>query len=196
MKTMKRSGRAKQRGAAMVEGIVVMTTMLVFLGMNVYAENVYGGKLDQASSTRRDVLYYASHGCEETNGTDIDTYTQDSLRGISGNAINSENINEPPPDPARDRIGGNFEGTQAGQGISGAVSRNWNTASGGKGPQTITGSALVGQDSILVTKKAMAVNLGTNSHSACNEKTYNNQWTAFFQFSWDFLKRGAGADVF
>lgn len=197
MKPMKRkSSRAQQRGAAMVEGIVVMTTMLVFLGMNMWAANVYGGKLDQASSTRRDVLYYASHGCEETNRTDVDTYTQSSLSGLSGAAISAENLNVPAPDGAREGIGSSFEGTPAGQGINGAVSRSWNTASGGKGPQEVTGSALVGDNSIFVQKKALSVNLGTNSFSACNEKTYNNQWTAFFQFSWDFLKRGAGADVF
>jgi hypothetical protein len=193
---MKRSNRAKQRGAAMVEGIVVMTTMLVFLGMNIWAGQVYGGKLDQANSTRRDVLYYASHGCEQTNPTDADTYTQSTLSGISGAAINAENLNVPPPDQARDRVGGNFEGTTAGQGINGAVSRSWNTASGGKGPQEVSGSTLVGDNSILVQKRALSVNLGTNSYAACNEKTYNNQWTAFFEFSWDFLKRGAGADVF
>jgi hypothetical protein len=194
----KRTNRARQRGAAMVEGIVVMTTMLVFLGMNIWAAQVYGGKLDQASSTRRDVLYYASHGCEDNgvNGSDPDTYTQSTLSGVSGAAKNTENLNVPPPDGARDGIGNNFEGTRAGQGVGGAVSRDWNTASGGKGPQPVTGAALVGENSILVTKKSMSVNLGTNSWSACNEKTYDNQWTAFFEFSWDFLKRGAGADVF
>jgi hypothetical protein len=180
----------------MVEGIVVMTTMLVFLGMNIWAENVYGGKLDQANSTRRDVLYYESHGCEEANATDDDTYTQRTLSGISGAAKSGENLNVPPPDQTRDRVGGNFDGSRAGEGINGAVSRSWNTASGGKGPQNVSGSALVGENSILVKKKALSVNLGTNSFSACNEKTYNNQWTAFFQFSWDTLKRGAGADVF
>jgi hypothetical protein len=193
MKAMKRNQRAKQRGAAMVEGIVVMTTMLIFLGMNIWAEHVYGGKLDQANSTRRDVLYYASHGCESSNSTDDDTYTQTSLRGISGNAINTDSLNEPPADANRDRIGGNINGTRAGQGVSGAVSRSWNTASGGKGPQTVTGSAVVGDNSIFVTRKALSANLGTNSYSACNEKTYDNQWTAFFQFSWDFLQRAGGA---
>jgi len=189
--------RSKQRGAAMVEGIVVMTTMLVFLGMNIWAENVYGGKLDQASSTRRDVLYYASHGCDGTNSTDVDTYTQASLKGISGKAISTEQLNVPPPDAARDRAAGQFNNTRAGGGgLSGAVSRDWNTASGGKGPQTVTGAALVGEDSILVKKKQLAVDLGTNSWSACNEKKYDNAWTAFFEFGWDFLKTGAGADVF
>lgn len=180
----------------MVEGIVVMTTMLMFLGLNLWAEKVYGGKLDQASSTRRDVLYYASHGCEETNSVDVDNYTTDTLKGISGSAINADSLNVPPPDTARDRVGGNFNNSPAGQGISGAVSRDWNTASGGKGPQNVNGSAVIGEGSIFVKKRALSVDLGTNSWAACNEKKYDNQWTAFFQFSWDFLKRGAGADVF
>lgn len=188
--------RAKQRGAAMVEGIVVMTTMLCFLGLNIWAENVYGGKLDQASSTRRDVLYYASHGCEGGNDTDVDTYTQASLKGVSGKAINTEDLNVQPP-AAATRIGNNFNNTAAGGGgINGAVSRSWNTASGGKGPQTVSGSTVVGDNSIFVKKKALSVDLGTNSWSACNEKKYDNAWTAFFQFGWDFLKSGAGADVF
>ena len=41
--TKRRRGRA--RGAAMVEAIVVMCVMLVFLGMNVWAFQAYGGKI-------------------------------------------------------------------------------------------------------------------------------------------------------
>lgn len=186
--------RRHQRGAAMVEGIVVMTTMLVFLGMNVWAENVYGGKLDQANSTRRDVLYYASHACESQNGADPDTYTQPQLRGIAGPARAAEATGVPPPDPDLDtRAGGLNDTAVGGGGLNGAVERSWNSASGGKGGTAITGSVLVGRNSILVSRTPLVATVTTNSYVTCNEKSYDNQWKAFFEFSWDFLKTLGGA---
>ena len=186
--------RRHQRGAAMVEGIVVMTTMLVFLGMNVWAENVYGGKLDQANSTRRDVLYYASHACENQNGADPDTYTQPQLRGIAGPARAAEATGVPPANSDLDtRAGGLNDTAVGGGGLNGAVERSWNSASGGKGGTSITGSVLVGQNSILVSRTPLVATVTTNSYVTCNEKAYNNQWTAFFEFGWDFLKTLGGA---
>lgn len=81
MTTLKRrTARAPARGAAMVEGIVVIVVMFVFFGMNMWAYKAYGGKLDQANSTRRDALYHASHNCQEQYGGDTDTYADPSLR--------------------------------------------------------------------------------------------------------------------
>jgi hypothetical protein len=65
----------------MVEGIVIMGTMLVFFGMNLWAYKAYGGKIDSMSSTRRDALYFASQTCEKENKTDPDSYTDPALAG-------------------------------------------------------------------------------------------------------------------
>ena len=188
-KNIKRHGG--KRGAAMVEGIVVMTTMLVMLGMNMFAYRAYGGKVDQMTSTRRDVLYYASHACETNNSRDPDTYTTPSLRGLTGQARSAEQGNMPPPDAGRDQRANAISGGVGG-GLGGAVDRTLNTASGGKQGQVL-GSALHGNGSIFVVPNLLRANVATNSWATCNEKRYDNQWTALFQFGWNFLRTAAGA---
>ena len=73
MKTKHRAARharrARSRGAAMVEGVIVISTMLVFLGAIVYTRKSYGMKLDLQQQTRSNVLYYASHGCTGSGGS-------------------------------------------------------------------------------------------------------------------------------
>jgi hypothetical protein len=88
----KRARLSHARGAAMVEGIVVVVVMFVFFGMNMWAYKAYGGKIDQASSTRRDALYHASHNCSEQFSGDTDSYTDPSLKtggstGASGETV-------------------------------------------------------------------------------------------------------------
>lgn len=91
-KRVRRLRASHVRGAAMVEGIVVIVVMFLFLGMNMWAYKAYGGKIDQANSTRRDALYYASHNCSETYGADNDTYSDPSLKnGTTG--ANGEQVN-------------------------------------------------------------------------------------------------------
>lgn len=92
-KRVRRLRASHVRGAAMVEGIVVIVVMFLFLGMNMWAYKAYGGKIDQANSTRRDALYYASHNCQEQFGNDTDSYTDPSLRSGSSTGANGEQIN-------------------------------------------------------------------------------------------------------
>ena len=184
-KTTTKKPRNHKRGAAMVEGIVVMTTMLVMLGMNMFAYRAYGGKVDQMTSTRRDVLYYASHACETQNNRDPDTYTTASLRGLTGQARSSET-------PGVGQLpAGSPQGTPAPAG-NGNVDRTLNTASGGKQGQVL-GSALHGNGTVFVLPNLLRANVATNSWATCNEKRYDNQWTALFQFGWNFLRTAAGA---
>lgn len=187
--------RAQQRGAAMVEGIVIMTTMLVFLGMNVWVAKAYGGKLDQANSTRRDVLYFASHSCETRNDTDPDTYSVAALKGLAGPGVGTESEDPGIGEGAINRIG-ELIGARGGGGEGNAVQRNWNSATAGKGPTPVTGTAVLNltpQRGITMGRSALSTNVATNSFATCNEKRYDNPWTQLFEFGWDFLKSAAGA---
>ena len=56
------------RGAAMVESVIVISTLLVFMGLIVFMRKSYGAKLDIQQTTRANVLYYASHGCTGDRG--------------------------------------------------------------------------------------------------------------------------------
>lgn len=176
MKTKhRRIDRSRRRGAAMVEGIVVMTTMLVFLGTNVWAAKAYGGKLDQASETRRDVLYYASHSCEEKLEA-----------GEIGTA--SEGIDQEGTSDALQR-GASTSDDKTGNGAESAINRSWNTAS------TSKESSVSGYGVITIPRTArdpLSAQLRTSSWATCNEKRYDSPWTALFKFGWDFLKSGAG----
>jgi hypothetical protein len=166
-----RSKRAKKRGAAMVEAIVIMGTMLVFLGMNTWAFKAYGGKIDQMSSTRRDALYYASHNCEKKLGEDPDDYTVADLRGNNASGGSSMNlmgiINA-----IRGKEGFDFFGT----------------AKSEKGPIAVAGTALTKVGAQGVEKKALSATLKTSSAVGCNEKPLGNGVLALLNMGWQFVK--------
>lgn len=174
----KRANRKRERGAAMVEAIVVMTTMLVFLGMNLWAVKAYGGKLDQASSTRRDAMFYATHSCEAGTPSDPDTYTDPALAGVRSGGAAAE--------------GGGF-GQRLKDAIAGAV--GFGTSQVEKGDTTVSGSAIVNttpQAGINLARVGLQATLKTSSMVGCNEKPYWNKWTALFQMGWGFLKSLVG----
>jgi hypothetical protein len=158
----------------MVEGIVIMTTMLVFLGTNVWAAKAYGGKLDQASETRRDVLYYASHACEAT---------------VPGSAVNSSGQAIDPTGSSDALSRAANQAGQTGNGAGAAVNRSWNTASEFK-ETTVSGYAVVTTPS--PQRSPLSATLRTGSWATCNEKRYDRAWSALFEFGWSFLKSGAG----
>src|SRR5262245_18554497 len=71
-----RPSRRTERGAAMVEAVIVVSTMLVFMGIIVFTRRAYGMKLDLQQWTRANALDYASHACtgatqgaEQTTGS-------------------------------------------------------------------------------------------------------------------------------
>lgn len=147
-KRVRRVRASHVRGAAMLEGIVVIVVMFLFLGMNMWAYKAYGGKIDQANSTRRDALYYASHNCAEQFGADNDTYSDPSLKtgstGADGEQVNvntdgqvgsalgkSESDGNAPPLRSGGMITTDKSGTVAGAAVVWAPNirkENWNTA--------------------------------------------------------------------
>jgi hypothetical protein len=163
--------RAKKRGAAMVEAIVIMCTMLVFFGMNLWAFRVYGGKLDQMSSTRRDALYYASHNCEKKLGTDPDDYTVPQLRGndaSGGSTMDLMGI----IDVLRGRERFDFFGTSRSE----------------KGPIAIAGTATAEAGADHVTIARLQGTVKTKSAVGCNEKPLGDGALALLNMGWQFIK--------
>lgn len=69
----RRHERARQRGAAMVEAVLVIAVMVVFLGLTMYTFHSYETKLDQQTATRSAALTEASHHCEGGGGTQEDS---------------------------------------------------------------------------------------------------------------------------
>lgn len=169
MMTTSSKKRAGQRGAAMVEAIVVMLTMLTFLGMNLFAVKAYGGKLDQATAVRRDVMYYATHNCAQNNDKDPDTYTDPALKGAGGATGNGGFVQD---------LKALFQ-TVAGQGSLAA-----GTATGTKGEVTVTGEAVVWQG-----KKGLASRMRSSASVVCNEKPYyGGLLSTLASLGWDFFK--------
>jgi hypothetical protein len=165
------AGSRRARGAAMVEAIVIMGTMLVFLGMNTWAFKAYGGKIDQMSSTRRDSLYYASHSCEKKNGQDPDDYTTAELRGNNASGGSSMTLMGI-VDVIRGRSGFDFFGTARSQ----------------KGPTAVAGTALTKVGALGVDKTPLTANLKTASAVGCNEKPMGNGVLALLNMGWNFVK--------
>jgi hypothetical protein len=156
----------------MLEGVIVITTFLVFFGLIMWSRNAYGLKLDMQQKTRSEVLYYASHGCEGGGG--------------NGGSVPISNPGE--------------NGAQNGpaDGAAQAV-RSWNSASLDLS-DTATGSASVDTNatgSIRLQKIGLSSNVTGTSNTVCNEPKYNSQLTAWFRFGVDLVRRGGGiADLF
>jgi hypothetical protein len=170
-----RSKRIRRaRGAAMVEGIVVMGVMLVFLGMNLWAFKAYGGKIDQAASVRRDALYFASHSCETKNASDPDTYTVDALKGTAAS-------------------GGKTSFSLMGliASVRGKGTEDFDllaTARSKKGPVAIRGTAITSVGASGVEKSALETRVQTEAAVGCNEKPLGNGIPALLRAGWNALK--------
>lgn len=169
------AARTRRRGAAMVESVVVISTMLVFLGLIVWTRQAYGAKLDLQQRTRSDTLYYASHGCEGSTGGSASSGTGGTVGG------------DRPP-------GSNASSGQPG---AAALDKSWNEAKGTL-QQTVELTAVVdnnatGQNaSISYGRMALKSNVKASSEVTCNEKKYTNQLTAWFQFGMDMVSSGGG----
>jgi len=167
----------------MIEGIIVVSTMLIFMGLIIWTRQAYGMKLDMQQRTRSDVMYYASHGCENTGGGVGRPGGGGTVPGNAGPAANAAGKTTL-PDAA-------------------AVNRSWNSASATL-RSTINSQATYdvnarGQDntSIQYGKLALTTNVKADSFVTCNEKQYGSQLTAWFKFGMDFLRTGGGVgDLF
>lgn len=136
----------------------------------------YGLKLDLQQRTRSDVLYYASHGCEKSDGV-----------GQTG-----EGGTVPGDNPA--------EGVaqRAGLRDAAAVKRNWNNASGtasGKASwHAVWDENARGQNgAIRHGRLELTSDVSAASVVTCNEKKYDSQMTAWARFAFDLLRGGGGA---
>ena len=171
--TRKRIGA---RGAAMVEGVIVISTMLVFMGFIVYTRKSYGMKLDLQQQTRSNVMFYASHGCTGAGGASAAGMGSSDGSPEAEAAANKANV----PNKA-------------------AASRSWNTASA-KANDTASWQATwdtnatggSGNAPINLQKKGLSRPIAAASQVTCNEQKYNNAWTAWFEFGVDWVSRGFG----
>jgi len=165
--------RHRERGAAMAEAIIAISTMLIFMGLISWTRQAYGMKLDLQQRTRSDTFYFASHGCDGGGG------------GAPGGSPEAEAAagKSPLPDKA-------------------AVKQTWGSASGAAGGSASwqavwDQNAHGGNASINYGKLGLNANVTAGSTVTCNEKKYNSQLTAWFQFGVDYLKSGAGVlDLF
>ena len=160
----------------MVEGIIVISTMLIFLGLIVWTRQAYGMKLDMQQRTRSDTLYYASHACEDTGG------------GVGQSGGGGTVPGDNPAGPAAQR---------SGLPDAAAVNRSWNSASGSLNGtaswQAVWDQNARGQNaSINYGKLALTSNITAASAATCNEKKYGSQLTAWAQFGIDMLRSGGG----
>ncbi len=168
---------AGARGAAMIESVIVISTMLIFLGLIVWTRQAYGMKLDMQQRTRSDTLYFASHGCENAGGGIGQMGRGGTVPGDGGPAANAAG--------------------KSGLPDAAAVNRSWNSASG-----SLSGTAnwqavwdqnaRGGNAGISYGKMPLASNVSALSAVTSNEKKYKSQLTAWFQFGVDFLKSGGG----
>lgn len=172
--------RSGNRGAAMAEGIIVIATMLVFLGTTVFASRAYGGKVDQMTETRKDALFYASHHCDKQAPQSQNT------GGVPGTANGAGNGNTGDLDAVSGRLQGGLPQTSA-------TSRDWNMSQSSRsGTQTAQASINTSPTGLNLQRILLTSNISTTSYVGCNEQRYDNNWTALFEFGWDFLKSGAG----
>lgn len=161
----------------MIEAVIVVSTMLVFMGLISYTRQSYGMKLDLQSQTRANTLFYSSHGCEGAkNGAEPST----------GGAVPGDN---PAAGPA----------AKTGQEGSAAASRSYNTASASLTKrasfQATWDKNAKGQNaSINLQKETFSREVHAGSKVTCNEKKYDNQWTAWAKFGADFAMNLGGAN--
>jgi len=173
-----RARRAK-RGAALVEAAVVIPVMLVFLGLTMFVHNAYDEKLASQTSTRAQVLYYGSHNCEEEAPEDVATQlgTKSGGGGVAKEGGES------------DQGGGSAGSNEAGHldgNVQAGLSKTYNVVKSHR-DGTVAGTAVQDREKVSFSAPVQA-----NSEAPCNEKRYDNSWTAVFKFIPGFLMSGGG----
>lgn len=163
----------------MVEGVVVLSTMLVFFGLIVFTRNSYAEKLDLQQGTRSEVLYYASHACEGNRPQGIQTGSESEDVGGEGQAKAEQVGNRTPERSAA------------------ALGRSWNTASASRdsrvnGIMTVDQNARGGGGAMNLQRTPISRSVHAESTVACNEKRYDNPWTAWVKYGVDWAKSGGG----
>jgi hypothetical protein len=155
----------------MVAAIVVRGVLLVVLGMNTWAFQAYGGKIDQMSGARRDALFVASHSCERALGDDPDDYTVPQLRGNNASGGVRFGLMDI-IDAVRGRGELDFFGTARSQ----------------KGPTAVLGTALTRVGASGATRTPLRTELRTASAVGCNEKPLGEGILALLSLGWNALQ--------
>lgn len=167
----------------MVEGIVVISVMIGFLGLIMGAKKAYEAKLYRQQGTRATALYSASHACEKSeNG-----YTGETGGGGEAGGGEGGDITSPP------------KGTDSGPGGGAAsTTTKWNSvaATDSESPEWIwiadQNAGGGGSSTINLQKSSKTTNVKANSFCVCNEKKYDNQLTAWLSFGASLIKSGGG----
>ncbi|MBX3206403.1 MAG: hypothetical protein KF764_15120 [Labilithrix sp.] len=167
----------------MIEAVIVISTMVVFMGTIAWTRQAYGAKLDYQQRTRSDVLYYASHGCKESGGG-VGSPGGGGTAGLGPTGGENAANRAPTPDKA-------------------AINQSWNSAAGSL-KTTVTGKAIIDQNarggnggSIQYGPLSLVSNVSADSYSTCNEPDYGSQFVAWFNFGLNFVTSGGGVvDIF
>lgn len=171
--------RRRQRGAALVEAAVVIPVMLVFLGLTMWIHNAYDEKLASQTSTRAQVLWYGSHNCEEEAPEEVATQlgAKTSGGGVGKESGSSDQGGGAAGGPEAQKLDGNV---QAG------LSKTYNVVKSHR-DGNVAGTAVEDRNRVKFSAPVQA-----NSEAPCNEKRYDNSWTAVFKFIPGFLMSGGG----
>jgi hypothetical protein len=177
----KPSNRARKRGAALVEAAVAIPVMLVFLGTTMFAHRSYDEKIALQMSARSEILYNASHNCAEQAPSEMS-------RQLGAGAASSGTSKESGDADTTEGNGGAVDGTSSKlpDDAQSGVSRSWNLVKTSR-QTTADGSAVQEQKTVKLNRTITA-----NAEVACNEKRFDNDWTAIFGFIKGFAQSGGG----
>lgn len=159
--------RRKSRGAALVEAAVVLPVMVSFLGLTMFVHRSYADKIDLQATTRSEILYYASHNCEGTPPSTV------SKQGDTADPNGGQGT-------AETGLGGK-------SGVTGGLNRDWQLAKSTRNVTTQAQKVVLWKQSYMLSRPIHAT-----SEVACNEKRFDNSWTAVLGFVAGFAKSGGG----
>lgn len=159
--------RRKSRGAALVEAALVLPVMVMFLGMTMFVHRSYADKVDLQATTRSEILYYGSHNCEGSPPAAI------SKQGDSADVTEGQ--------------GADLQDKANKGKINGGLNRDWQLAKSERNMQTQAQKVVFWKQSYQLSRPIKAA-----SEVACNEKRYDNDWTAVIGFVASFAKSGGG----
>ncbi len=169
--------RARKRGAALVEAAVAIPVMLVFLGTTMFVHKSYDTKLAQQTGVRAEVLYNASHNCDETAPAEM----SNQLGGTSSGT--NKSTDQAPSEDGEEATRG---ATKLRDSEKQGVSRSWNLVKSHRsGP--VNGSAVQDRQKLTWQRTVTA-----DGEVACNEKRFDNDWTAIFGFIKEYAQSGGG----
>jgi hypothetical protein len=169
----------------MVEGMVVMSVMVGFLGLIMGAKSAYEAKLYRQQGTRATTLYLASHACEDNGGggyTGPGSATASSGAGEGGDVQQAPGATNVPP--ARS---------------TGTSTTKWNSAKT-TDHQDMTWTWVADQNAsnpnsnMNFQRKSVTTTVDASSFSVCNEKDYRNSnfLSDMFSYGKSLITSGGG----